>query len=164
MRKEDLPFNCLVESQQLFFFERIHTVCVGYILQIPIPHCRVEVVVYDRLVSEDAGNIVKKTDNMQDVVFYKEMYPMFIKAGMGNLTPSKIDEYVLKLYGLKSMKPSKVGADGKKVQDRGFKGLILCDVGFDEAADRIRRNESVRQSVRVRTEDNFTPDTRIGTK
>ena len=62
------------------------------------------------------------------------------------------------------MKPSKVGADGKKVQDRGFKGLILCDVGFDEAADRIRRNESVRQSVRVRTEDNFTPDTRIGTK
>ena len=32
--------------------------------------------------------------------------------------------------------------------DRGFKGLVLCDDGFDERAERVRRVETVKQSVR----------------
>ena len=46
----------------------------------------------------------------------------------------------------------------------GYKMLILCEDGFDEKAERVRRMEVVKQSVRSRvtTHDRFTPDTRIG--
>ena len=110
---------------------------------------------------ERFGNIVKKTDNPRDVVFYKEIRLELARAGMGNLSHAKIDEYVLKLYGLKSNKPSKL-VDGRKVQDRGFRGLLLNAHGFDEAAARITQNERVKQRVRCVTHDNFTPDDRIG--
>jgi hypothetical protein len=61
------------------------------------------------------------------------------------------------------MTPSKF-VDGRSIQDRGFKGLALCDAGFDERAERVRRAEAVRQGVRSRvvTHDQFTPDARIG--
>ena len=110
---------------------------------------------------ERFANIVIWTKDHNDVVFYKEIRADLERAGMGSLSHAKIDEYVLKLYGLKSSKPSKC-IDGKMTQDRGFRGLSLRAVGFDEGAARIRRNEGLRQSVRHTTHDNFTPDTRIG--
>ena len=110
---------------------------------------------------ERFANIVVKSKNPKDVVFYKEIQLELARVGMGRLFPAKIDEYVLKLYGLKPNKPSKL-VDGKMVQDRGFCGLDLRSVGFDESAARITRNESLRQSVRHTTHDNFTPDDRIG--
>ena len=110
---------------------------------------------------ERFANMVKWTKDHNDVVFYKEIRADLERAGMGSLSHAKIDEYVLKLYGLKSSKPSKC-IDGKMTQDRGFRELSLCAVGFDEGAARIRRNEGLRQSVRHTTHDNFTPDTRIG--
>ena len=48
---------------------------------------------------------------------------------------------------LKSSKPSKM-QNGKMKQDRGFKGLVLCDDTFDERAERVRRIETMRHSVR----------------
>ena len=38
----------------------------------------------------------------------------------------------------------------------------LCEDGYDEKAERVRKMEAVKQSVRVATHDRFTPDTRIG--
>ena len=60
---------------------------------------------------------------------------------------AKIDEYARRLYGLTSYKPSKM-QNGTMKQDRGFKGLVLCDDGFDERAERARRVGTVKQSVR----------------
>lgn len=110
---------------------------------------------------ERFANIVAKSNDSKEVVFYKEIRLELMRAGMGNLLPAKIDEYVSKLYGLKPSKPSKL-VDGKMVQDRGFHGLCLQAHGFDESAARIRRDESLRQSARHTTHDNFTSDNRIG--
>lgn len=97
-----------------------------------------------------------------DVVFYKEIRQTAIDAGMGTLSDAKIDGYVSKLYGLKSNKPSKI-VDGKKKQDRGFTHLRLCYNGHDEKAERLKRNEEVKQGVRsgtVVTHDRHTSDAR----
>ena len=82
-----------------------------------------------------------------DILFYQETRLAAEAAGLGRLCDAKIDEYVRRLYGLKSYKPSKM-QNGKMKQDRGFKGLVLCDDGFDERAERVRRVETVKQSVR----------------
>ena len=107
--------------------------------------------------------LVRHTGAPDDILFYKEIRMASEAAGMGRLSDTKIESYVSMLYGLKGMKPSKC-VDGRKIQDRGFKGLALCDAGFDERAERVRRTEAVRQGVRSRvvTHDLFTPDTRIG--
>ena len=83
-----------------------------------------------------------------DVLFYQEIRLAAEAAGLGRLSDAKIDEYVRRLYSLKSFKPSKM-QNGKMKQDRGFKGLVLCDDGFDEKAERVRRVETVKQSVRL---------------
>ena len=108
-------------------------------------------------------HLVRRTGAPGDILFYKEIRLSAEAAGMGRLSDAKIESYVRTLYGLKSMKPSK-SIDGRKIQDRGFKGLVLCDGGFDERAERMRRSEAVRQGVRSRvvTHDQFTPDARIG--
>ena len=106
------------------------------------------------------GDTIELRTNHKDEIQIR-LQTTFVMAFMGRLFPAKIDEYVLKLYGLKPNKPSKL-VDGKMVQDRGFCGLDLRSVGFDESAARITRNESLRQSVRHTTHDNFTPDTRVG--
>ena len=107
------------------------------------------------------GNIVRKSEDSNDVVFHKEIRMELAKAGMGSLSHAKIDEYVHKLYGLKPNKPSK-HIDDKMVQDRGFRGLRLQARGFDETAARIRTTESVKKRARCETHDNFTSDDRIG--
>ena len=107
------------------------------------------------------GNIVRKSEDSKDVVFYKEIRMELARAGMGLVSYTKIDDYVHTLYGLKPNKPSK-HIDGKLVQDRGFRGLRLQAHGFDETAARIRKNESVKKMVRCETIDNFTSDNRIG--
>ena len=108
-------------------------------------------------------HLVRHTGAPGDVLFYKEIRLSAEAAGMGRLSDAKIEGYVRTLYGLKGMKPSKF-IDGRSIQDRGFKGLVLCDGGFDERAERTRRTEAVRQGVRSRvvTHDQFTPDARIG--
>ena len=82
-----------------------------------------------------------------DVLFYQEIRLAAEAAGLGRLSDAKIDEYVRRLYGLTSYKPSKM-QNGTMKQDRGFKGLVLCDDGFDERAERVRRVGTVKQSVR----------------
>ena len=82
-----------------------------------------------------------------DVLFYQEIRLAAEAAGLGRLSDAKIDEYVWRLYGLKSSKPSKM-QNGKMKQDRGFKGLVLCDDTFDERAERLRRMETMKHSVR----------------
>ena len=82
-----------------------------------------------------------------DVLFYQEIRLAAEAAGLGRLSDAKIDEYVRRLYGLTSYKPSKM-QNGTMKQDRGFKGLVLCDDGFDERAERARRVGTVKQSVR----------------
>ena len=106
------------------------------------------------------GNIVRKSEDSNDVVFHKEIRMELAKARMGSLSHAKIDEYVHKLYGLKPNKPSK-RIDDKMVQDRGFHGLRLQARGFDETAARIRTTESVKKRARCETHDNFTSDDRI---
>lgn len=73
-----------------------------------------------------------------DVVFYKEIRLTADAAGMGRLSDAKIDGYVQTLYGIQALRPSKF-VNGRKVQDRGFKGLVLFDAGFDERAERVKR-------------------------
>ena len=82
-----------------------------------------------------------------DVLFYQEIRLAAEAAGLGRLSDAKIDEYVRKLYTLKSSKPSKM-QNGKMKQDRGFRELVLCDDTFDERAERVRRIETMRHSVR----------------
>jgi len=97
-----------------------------------------------------------------DVVFYKEIRQIVGDAGLGNLSDAKIDMYVWKLYALKSNKPSKL-VDGQKRQDRGFKNLRLCYDGHDERAERLKKNEILKQGVRsgaVVTHDHYTSDAR----
>ena len=79
-------------------------------------------------------------------------------AGMGRLTDGTIDTFVRKLHNIVRCRPSKM-VDGRCKQDNGYKMLILCEDGFDEKAERVRRMEEVRQSVRSRvtTHDRFTP-------
>lgn len=96
---------------------------------------------------ERFARIVEKTGEKSDVVFYKEIRQTAIDAGMGTLSDTKIDGFVSKLYGLKSNKPSKM-VDGKMKQDRGFTHLRLCYNGHDERAERLKRNEEVKQGVR----------------
>ena len=74
---------------------------------------------------ERFAKIVQLGDK-NDVVFYKEIRQIVGDAGLGHLSDAKIDMYVWKLYALKSNKPSKL-VDGKKMQDRGFKHLRLCE-------------------------------------
>jgi len=110
---------------------------------------------------ERFARMVKPGDT-SDVVFYKEIRQTAIDAGMGTLSDAKIDGYVSKLYGLKSNKPSKI-VDGKKKQDRGFTHLCLCYNGHDERAERLKRNEVVKQGVQsgtVVTHDRHTSDAR----
>jgi len=107
------------------------------------------------------ARIVQLGDN-NDVVFYKEIRQIVGDAGLGNLSDAKIDMYVWKLYALKPSKPSKL-VDGKKKQDRGFKQLRLCYDGHDERAERLKKNELLKQSVRsgaVVTHDQYTSDAR----
>ena len=66
---------------------------------------------------------------------------------------------LFKLYGIKSYTSSKLVNRAMK-QDSGFNMLCLCDVGFDEQADQIRKYELDRQFVR--THDRFTADSKIG--
>lgn len=73
-----------------------------------------------------------------DVVFYKEIRLTADAAGMGRLSDAKIDGYVQTLYGIRALRPSKF-VNGRRVQDRGFKGLVLFDAGFDERAERVKR-------------------------
>ena len=73
-----------------------------------------------------------------DVVFYKEIRLTADAAGMGRLSDAKIDGYVQTLYGIQALRPSKF-VNGRRVQDRGFKGLVLFDAGFDERAERVKR-------------------------
>lgn len=112
---------------------------------------------------ERLKRLVRYSGAPDDVVFYKEIRLTAEAAGMGRLSDAKIEAYVRALYGIQAMRPSKF-VDGRKVQDRGFKGLVLCDAGFDERAERVRRAEAVRQNVRARvvTSDHFTPDARVG--
>ena len=104
---------------------------------------------------ERFARIVEKTGDKSDVVFYKEIRQTAIDAGMGHLSDTKIDGYVSKLYSLESNKPSKM-VDGMKKQDRGFTHLRVCYNGHDERAERLKRNEEVKQGVR--THDRFTSD------
>jgi len=105
--------------------------------------------------------LVQYTGNAKDVVFYQEIRNATEAAGMGRLSDTIIDSLVQKHYNLISYRPSKK-VDGHTKQDRGFKNLILCEDGYDEKAERVRKMETVKQSVRVTTHDRFTPDTRIG--
>ena len=105
--------------------------------------------------------LVQYTGNAKDVVFYQEIRNATEATGMGRLSDAIIDSYVKKHYNLISCRPSKI-VDGRPKQDRGFKQLILCEDGYDEKAERVRKMEAVKQSVRVTTHDRFTPDTRIG--
>ena len=108
--------------------------------------------------------LVQYTGKSKDVVFYKEIRNATEATGMGRLSDAIIDSYVKKHYNLISCRPSKI-VDGRPKQDRGFKQLILCEDGYDEKAERIKKMEAVKQSVRsqgVITHDRFTPDTRIG--
>ena len=112
--------------------------------------------------------LVQHSARLHDVLFFKEIRVAAEAAGMGRLSDSKIGHFVEKLYGLKPCRPSKVvnaALNGqKKQQDRGFKGLVLCDNGFDETTERARRMETVKQGARldVVIRDRFTPDDRIG--
>ena len=112
--------------------------------------------------------LVQHSAELHDVLFYKEIRVAAEAAGMGRLSDAKIGHFVEKLYGLKPCRPSKVvnaAVNGqKKQQDRGFKGLVLCDNGFDEMTERVRRMETVKQGARLdfATRDKFTPDNRIG--
>lgn len=90
--------------------------------------------------------LVRHTGAPGDVLFYKEIRLTAEAAGMGRLLDAKIEQT---LYSLKGRRPSKF-IDGRRIQDRGFKGLVLCDAGFDERAERMRRTEAVRQGVRSR--------------
>ena len=105
--------------------------------------------------------LVWYTRKPKDVVFYHEIRIAAEAAGMGRLSDTSIDSYVKKLYGLESYRPSKL-VNGYKKQDRGFIGLELHEEGYDEKAERVRKMEAIKQSVRVTTHDRFTPDTRIG--
>ena len=65
-----------------------------------------------------------------DILFYQEIRKAAEAKNMGILMYSTIDDYVYKLYGLTPSKPSKT-VHGRMKQDRGFKGLVLFDDGFD---------------------------------
>ena len=120
------------------------------------------------------GDVIEVRKNYKDEIQIRLQMSMFLFANdMPSIDPPDayptmlgfqfLSEYVSKLYGLKSNKPSKI-VDGNKKQDRGFTHLRLFYNGHDERAERLKRNEVVKQGVRsgtVVTHDRHTSDVRL---
>ena len=81
---------------------------------------------------------------------------------MSKLSHPKIETLVRKHYNLMPIDRTSKMMNGSRKQDKGYRNLILCEDGYDEKAERVRKVEALKQSARVTTHDRFTPDSRIG--